>query len=103
MWHFTRISPHFTRASHATSGLLINIQVLCWPLGCTTNIIFSSISLIRDDSVFIPALRVQGSNRHYDEEMLRRIYAALSSFKGAREPYITGRVFLEAYMKRVSC
>ncbi|KAL8275773.1 hypothetical protein Esti_000336 [Eimeria stiedai] len=45
-------------------------------------------------------MRLRSSTRHYDEEMLRRIYAALSSFKGSREPYITGRIFLEAYMKR---
>ncbi|XP_026191158.1 uncharacterized protein LOC34622865 [Cyclospora cayetanensis] len=45
-------------------------------------------------------MRLRSSSRQYDEEMVQRIYAALSSYKGSRDAYTTGRVFIEAYMKR---
>ncbi|KAL8454907.1 hypothetical protein Emag_001273 [Eimeria magna] len=63
---------------------------------------FQRCGIMPESVLSMPELlmRLRSSSRHYDEEMLRRIYAALSSFKGSREPYVTGRIFLEAYMKR---
>ncbi|KAL8453162.1 hypothetical protein Emed_001032 [Eimeria media] len=63
---------------------------------------FQRCGIMPESVLSLPELlmRLRSSTRHYDEEMLRRIYAALSSFKGSREPYVTGRIFLEAYMKR---
>ncbi|KAL8439935.1 hypothetical protein Efla_004860 [Eimeria flavescens] len=63
---------------------------------------FQRCGILPESILSLPELlmRLRSSTRQYDEEMLRRIYAAISSFKGSREPYITGRIFLEAYMKR---
>ncbi|CDI82979.1 Multi-pass transmembrane protein, related [Eimeria acervulina] len=63
---------------------------------------FQKCGILPESVVTLPELltRLRTSARHYDEEMLRRIYAALSSFRGLRESCITGRIFIEAYMKR---
>ncbi|CDJ59003.1 Multi-pass transmembrane protein, related [Eimeria maxima] len=63
---------------------------------------FQKCGILPESILTLPELlaRLRTSARHYDEEMLRRIYAALSSFRGLREPCTTGRVFIEAYMKR---
>lgn len=45
---------------------------------------------------------LQQSFKNYDEEMIRRIFSALSSYSVTGTNYISGRTFIESYMKRVS-
>ncbi|KAL8429853.1 hypothetical protein ACSSS7_006301 [Eimeria intestinalis] len=102
-----RVGPQHAGAFDATSGAFIlrsaseNNQ---FKFAQLTHQTLFGVQVAESNCIRVHFFRVlcraQSSTRRYDEEMLRRIYAALSSFKGSREPYITGRIFLEAYMKR---
>ncbi|PFH36871.1 multi-pass transmembrane protein [Besnoitia besnoiti] len=63
---------------------------------------FASVGIAPDTYLSLEELvaRLRRSRRSYDEEMIRRIFSALSSYSVTGTNYISGRTFIESYMKR---
>ncbi|PHJ25813.1 multi-pass transmembrane protein, partial [Cystoisospora suis] len=63
---------------------------------------FATVGIMPDTYVSLDELvgRLRQSFKNYDEEMIRRIFSALSSYSVTGTNYISGRTFIESYMKR---
>ncbi|KFG42761.1 multi-pass transmembrane protein, partial [Toxoplasma gondii FOU] len=63
---------------------------------------FASVGIMPDTYLSLDELlsRLRRSRKSYDEEMIRRIFCALSSYSVTGTNYLSGRTFIESYMKR---